>query len=67
VGGVRGRGGRSEREGRWGRWGGGRAAAYTGQQLIALHFISQIIRDDYCLPISSDGQSYSYKVTPLRN
>jgi hypothetical protein len=46
-----GTGGRSEREGRWGRWGGGRAAAYTGQQLIALHFISQIIRDDYCLPI----------------
>jgi hypothetical protein len=40
---------RGGREGRWG-WGGGRAAAYTQQRLSALHFISQIIKDDYCLP-----------------
>jgi hypothetical protein len=47
-----GRGGRSEREGREGRWEGdnGRAAAYTWQLLSALHFSSQIIKDDYRLP-----------------
>ncbi len=43
------RGWRSEREGGRGG-GGGRAAAYTPQQLSALHFISQIIKDDYRLP-----------------
>ncbi len=45
-------GGRSEREGGGrgdGGGGGGRAAAYTWQ-LSALHFISQIIKDDYRLP-----------------
>ncbi len=43
--------GEAGREWRWGRWGvGGRAAAYTQQQLSALHFISQIIKDDYHLP-----------------
>jgi hypothetical protein len=48
VGGVRGREGRGDRGG--GGGGGGRAAAYTGQQLSSLHFISQIIKDDYRLP-----------------
>jgi hypothetical protein len=49
-----GRGGRSEkeeREGRWGRWGwggweGSSIHTATEQQLSALHFISQIIKDD---------------------
>ncbi len=45
LGGVRGRG-----DGEMGEVGGGRAAAYIGQQLSALHFISQIIKDDYFLP-----------------
>ncbi len=48
VGGVRGRG-----DGGGGGWGrgvgavGGSAAAYRQQQLNALHFVSQIIKDDY--------------------
>jgi hypothetical protein len=41
------------REGRGGEVGevgvGGRAAANTSQQLNALHFISEIIKDDYRL------------------
>ncbi len=47
VGGVRRRGGKGD-----GEVGGGvgRATAYTQQQLSALHFISQIIKDDYRLP-----------------
>ncbi len=44
------KGGRSEKNGRGGGWGGGgRAAAYTWQQLSALYFISEIIKDDYRL------------------
>jgi hypothetical protein len=46
--GVTGRGGRGDGGG--GGWVGGRAAGDTQQQLNALHFISQIIKDDYRLP-----------------
>ncbi len=42
---MRGRGG--------GGGGGGRAAAYTWQQLSAIHFISQIIKDNYRLPFQA--------------
>jgi hypothetical protein len=45
---MRRRGG-GEVDGRW-RGGGGWVAAYTQQQLSALHFISQIIKDDNCIP-----------------
>ncbi len=45
------KGGRCEKNGRGGGWGGGgRAAAHTWQQLSALYFICDIIKDDYRLP-----------------
>ncbi len=44
MGGVRG-----GREGRWGE-GGEMGGSVGGQQLSTLHFISQIIKDDYRLP-----------------
>ncbi len=51
--GMEGRGGRGGREGRKKRWErrwrlGRWAAAYTGQQLSALRFISQIIKYNKC-------------------
>ncbi len=51
MGGVRGRGERGEGgDGGGGGWLGFSSILYTPQQLSALHFISQIIKDDYHLP-----------------
>ncbi len=42
--------GRSKREVREGRWGWEGSSIHLATQLSALHFVSQIIKDDYCLP-----------------